>query len=153
MIYILIIVILIIILLLPLNVKIRINLDYFEFIIFNIKIYHRNYKDIKDFKSERRSIKFIKIFKIIDIQKVDLEIGGFNNYYYRSINYGLIHALINLFSFVIQDQFKFNYFLDYNSNPKLNFECIIKSNLGKIILGLIKKDGGILWRNIRLMIY
>ena len=109
-----------------------------------IKIYHRNYKDIKDVKSERRSIKFIKIFKIIDIQKVDLEIGGFNNYYYRSINYGLIHALINLFSFVIQDQFKFNYFLDYNSNPKLNFECIIRSNLGKIILGLIKKDGGIL---------
>ena len=124
---------------LPLKIKIIINLEYFEFSIYDIKIYKRKYNEIKDLNVERNNIEYLKIFKIIDIQSIDLEIGGFTDYYYRSINYGVIHCLFNLLSFIIKDQFKFNYFLDFKSEPKLNFKCIIKSNLGKIVIGLLKR--------------
>ena len=92
-----------------------------------------------DINEERVKIRFFRIFKLIDIQRVNLDIGGFTNYYNRAINYGIIHSLFNIFSFIIQDQFIFNYNLEFYSEPKLKFECIIKSNLGKIIVGLLKR--------------
>ena len=36
--------------------------------------------------------------------------------------------------------FIFNYYLDFNNEMNFNFECIIKSNLGKIIVGLLKRS-------------
>ena len=138
MIYIFFIILFLIILFIPLNIKIIFNLNYYQFKVFNINIYKQKYVDIKDIKKERTKIRFLRIFNIIDIQSVNLELGGFNDYYIRSINYGVMHIFFNIFSFIIQDQFKFNYDLNFNSKPKLNFECIIKSNLGKIIVGLLK---------------
>jgi len=147
----LILLIIILIILIPLKVIVFINLDYYEFRIYNIKIYQKKFLEINDINKERKSINFLKIFKIIDIQNINLEIGGFTNYFYRAINYGIIHIIFNILSFVIQDQFVFNYKLDFNSNPKFNFTCIIKSNVGRIIVGLLKEK--LKWENIQLMIY
>lgn len=123
----------------PLKVKIYLDLEGYLFKIYNIQIYKKKYKEINDINKERGIIKKLKIFKIIDIQTVNLEICGIEDYYYRSINYGGVYILFNLLSFLIQDQFTFNYNLHFYGKPKFKFECIIKSNLGKIILGLIKR--------------
>lgn len=123
----------------PLKIKIFVNLEAYEFKIYNLKIYQKKFLEIKDIKKERTRIKYLKIFKVIDIQSVNLDIGGLTDYFYRAINYGAMHIIFNLFSFIIRDQFRFNYNLDFNSKPKLNFQCIIKSNVGKIIIGLLKR--------------
>lgn len=138
MIYLLIIFI-IILLIIPIKVKIYLNLEGYLFKIYNITIYKKKYKEISDINKERKNINKIKIFKIIDIKAVNLELCGINDYYYRAINYGGVYILFNLISFYINDQFIFNYKLDFYGQPKLNFECIIKSNLGKIIIGLLRR--------------
>lgn len=152
LILIIIILIIIILIIIPLKVIICFDLEGYRFKIYKFKIYQRKYNEIKDINEERIRIRFFRIFKLIDIQRVNLDIGGFTNYYNRAINYGIIHSLFNIFSFVIQDQFIFNYNLDFYSDPKLKFECIIKSNLGKIIVGLLKRRI-IKWENIQLMIF
>ena len=139
MIYLLIFIIIIFIIFLPIKVTIKANLEAYEIDIFNLKIYNKNYIEIKDINKERNVLKYLKIFRLIDIQKVTLDVGGISNYYFRAINYGIINALFNILGVLIRDQFKFEYYLSYYSSPKLYFKCIIKSNMGKIILGLIKR--------------
>lgn len=122
------------------DVKIIANKEYFLIKIYRFNFYKKYYKDIKDLNKEKNKISFIKVFKIIDIQSITIHLGGFNDYYYRAINYGLINLIFNLLGFIIKDQFIFNYYLDFNNEMNFNFECIIKSNLGKIIVGLLKRS-------------
>lgn len=139
MIYLIIIFIIIFIILLPIKVTVKANLEQYQIEIYKLKVYKKKYLEIKDIKKERNVLKYLKIFRLIDIQKVILDVGGLSNYYTRAINYGIINALFNIIGVLIKDQFIFEYYLSYYSSPKINFKCIIKSNLGKIILGLLKR--------------
>jgi hypothetical protein len=126
--------------LIRITVQIEFNLSYFSIKIFKFNFYKKYYKDIKNIEEERRKVSFIKIFKLIDIQTINLSIEGFNNYYYKALNYGIINYLFYVFSFMIKDQFIFNYNLKDSNKFNLNFQCIIKSNIGKIIIGLLKRS-------------
>ena len=128
-----------IILLFPLKIKVLIDLSGYEIKIYNLKIYKNKFLEIKDINKEKDVINYLRIFKVIDIQSVNLEIGGISDYYYRAINYRGVHILFNLLSFAIKDQFIFNYDLEFYGPAKFNFKCIIKSNMGKIILGLLRR--------------
>lgn len=132
-------VIIFILLIIPLKVKIYFNLDYYQISIYKLNIYKKRYINISDINKERNVIKYLKIFKVIDIKTVNLEIGGIKDYYFKSLSYSLMYIFFNLLGLVINDQFIFNYYLDYSNNPKINFECIINSNMGKILLGLIRR--------------
>ncbi len=123
----------------PLKVELIVNLSYYEIKFYRLKIYHRNYKDISDISKERKQIKYLKIFKLIDIQSINIEVSGFNDYFFESISYGLIYFMFNIFSFIIQDPYIFNYSIKSNKDIDLKFNCIIKSNLGKIIMEIFKR--------------
>lgn len=139
MIYILIFIFVFLLVFFPIKVTIKANLELYEIDVFKLKIYKKRYLEIRDINKERNILKYLKIFRLIDIQKITLDVGGLSNYYSRAINYGIINALFNILGVLIKDQFIFEYYLSYYSSPKINFKCIIKSNVGKIILGLLKR--------------
>lgn len=122
----------------PFKVKIFLNLDYYKISFSRFIKYKKYYKEIKDINKEKNIISYYKIFKFIDIQKINLSIGGIDNYYYQAILIGLSNFIFNIFSFIKKDPFIFDFNLNKNDS-NIEIECIIKSNMGKILLGLIKK--------------